>query len=104
MFPTTAIVSCALFGSAAYFTSEVRVRQLSTVAAVSMFGILPWTVAFMLPINKSLAEMGTGGTKAIEENEGKAVEKVKMWRTRHTMRMVLGAIGWVAGIAALEIL
>ena len=69
-----------------------------------MFGVIPWTVAFMLPINKSLEEMGTGGTKAIEGKEEKAVEKVKMWRARHMMRMVLGTIGWVAGIAALEIL
>ena len=69
-----------------------------------MFSILPWTVAFMLPINKSLKEMGTGGTKAIEGKEEKAVEKVKLWRARHMMRMVLGTIGWVAGIAALEIL
>ncbi|KAM0800711.1 hypothetical protein BDR22DRAFT_850228 [Usnea florida] len=105
MFATTALASSALFGTAAYNTSELRVRQLSTVAAVSMFSILPWTVAFMLPINKSLAEMGSGGAKEVEEGkEGKAVEKVKMWRRRHTMRMVLGAIGWVAGVAALEIL
>lgn len=103
-FSSTAIASCALFGSAAYYTSELRVRQLSTVAAVSMFGVIPWTFAFMLPINKSLKEMETDGTKAIEGKEEKAIEKVKMWRARHTMRMVLGAIGWVAGIAALEIL
>ena len=103
-FPTTAIASSALFGSTAYYTSESRVQQLCTVAAVSMFSILPWTLAFMLPINKSLKEMGTGGTKAIEGKEAKAVEKVKMWRARHMMRMVLGLIGWVAGIAALEIL
>ena len=69
-----------------------------------MFGILPWTVAFMLPINKSLVEMENAGTKAIEGKEEKVVEKVKMWRARHMMRMVLGTIGWVAGIAALEIL
>ena len=48
--------------------------------------------------------METGGTKAIEGKEEKAVEKVKMWRARHMVRMVLGTIGWVAGIAALEIL
>ena len=58
----------------------------------------------MLPINKSLEEMETGGAKAIEGKEEKAVEKIKMWRARHVMRMVLGAIGWVAGIAAVEIL
>ena len=106
IFPTTAIASSALFGFAAYYTSSIRVRQLSTVAAVSMFGIIPWTVAFMLPINKALAEMGNGGgAKEVEKGkEGKAVEKVKMWRARHRMRMVLGAIGWVAGVAALEIL
>lgn len=103
-FFATAIASSALFGSAAYYASEPRVQQLSTVAAVSMFGVLPWTVAFMLPINRSLEEMGTGGTKALEGKEEKAVEKVKMWRARHMMRMVLGTIGWVAGIAALEIL
>ena len=58
----------------------------------------------MLPINKSLQEMETDGSKEMEGGEEKAIEKVKMWRARHTMRMVLGAIGWVAGIAALEIL
>ena len=58
----------------------------------------------MLPINNSLEEMGAGGSKAVEGKEEKVVEKVKMWRARHTTRMVLGAIGWVAGIAALEIL
>lgn len=59
----------------------------------------------MLPINKSLKEMKTGdNTKAIEGKEEKAVKKVKMWRARHMVRMVLGAIGYVAGIAALEIL
>ena len=103
-FFASAMASSALFGSAAYYTSELRVQQLSAVAAVSMFSVLPWTVAFMLPINKSLAEMGTAGTKASEGKEEKAVEKVKMWRARHTMRMVLATIGWVAGIAALEIL
>ena len=58
----------------------------------------------MLPINKSLQEMETGDTKEIEGKQEKAVEKINMWRARHMMRMVLGAIGWVAGIAALEIL
>ena len=58
----------------------------------------------MLPINKSLKEMGTGGAKAIEGKEEKVIEKVKMWRARHTMRIFLATIGWVAGIAALEIL
>ena len=58
----------------------------------------------MLPINNSLKEMETGDTKEIEGKEEKAIEKVKMWRARHTMRMIFGAIGWVAGIAALEIL
>ena len=48
--------------------------------------------------------MENGGMKAIEGKEEKAVEKVKMWRARHMVRMVLGTIGWVAGIAALEIL
>ena len=103
-FFATAIASSTLFGSAAYYTSELRVRQLSTVAAVSMFGVLPWTLVFMLPINKSLKEMETAGTKATEDKEEKAVEKIKMWRTRHVMRMVLGTVGWVAGVAALEIL
>ena len=58
----------------------------------------------MLPINKSLKEMETAGTKATEGKEEKAVEKIKMWRARHVMRMVLATVGWVAGVAALEIL
>lgn len=58
----------------------------------------------MLPINKRLKEMATGGPKALEGKEEEGVEKVKMWRARHTVRIVLAAIGWVAGIAALEIL
>ena len=58
----------------------------------------------MLPINKSLEEMGSGGTEASGDKEEEAVEKVKMWRARHMMRMALGTIGWVSGIAALEIL
>ena len=58
----------------------------------------------MLPVNKSLEEMATGGAKALEGKEEIAVEKVKTWRARHMVRIVLATIGWVAGVAALEIL
>ena len=98
------MASTALFGSAAYYAAEPRIQQLSTVAAVSMLGIVPWTLTFLLPINKSLVEMEAGGTKALEGKEEKAVEKIKMWRARHMVRMGLSTIAWVAGIAALEIL
>ena len=64
-----------------------------------MLVVLPYTVAFMLPLNSKLKAMDQEG------REGKAVvEKVRTWRRRHAIRMVLGTIAWVAGILALEIL
>ena len=58
----------------------------------------------MLPVNKTLAEMASGGAKAFEGKEEQGVEQVKSWRARHMLRIGLATIGWVAGVAALEIL
>lgn len=58
----------------------------------------------MLPINNALMEMEIDGKRAFEGKEEKAVEKVKAWRARHVVRMVLATIGWFAGVAALEML
>lgn len=69
-----------------------------------MFGVVPWSAIVMLPINNALMEMESGGVRAFEGKEEKAVEKVKAWRARHVVRMVLGTVGWVAGVAALEML
>ena len=99
-----AMASSALFGLSAYYAPEPRIQQLGTVAAVSMLGILPWTLVALLPINNSLEKMASGDAKALEGKEEEGVEKVKMWRTRHMVRIVLATIGWVAGVAALEIL
>ena len=58
----------------------------------------------MLVINKWLDEMGIDGTKVLECKEEKVVEKVKMWRARHMMRMVLESIGCFYVIAGVGIL
>ena len=58
----------------------------------------------MLPTNKALAEIEAGGAQALEGKEEKALEKVETWRAQHFVRIVLGAVGWLAGVAALEIL
>ena len=98
------MASSALFGLTAFYAPEPRIQQLGAVAAVSMFGIVPWTVLALLPINNSLEEMVSGGAKAMEGKEEQGVQKVKMWRARHMVRIALATIGWVAGVAALEIL
>ena len=103
-FVPPALISSAFFGSVAFYTSEPRVKQLAAVAAVSMFATMPWTLVAMLPVNKSLAEMESAGPRGVEGKEDKAVQKVKMWRARHLVRIALAAVGWVAGVAALEIL
>ena len=58
----------------------------------------------MLPTNNALAEIEKGGAQAMDGKEEKGLEKVKTWSTQHTVRVALGAVGWVAGIMALELL
>ena len=77
-------------------------RQLSTVAAVSVLTMFSYTAVFVLPTNNALAELEKGGTQALESKEEKALEKVKTWRAQHMVRIVFGAVGWIAGVLALE--
>ena len=77
-------------------------RQLTTVAAVSVLTMFSYTAIFMLPTNEALAEMEKGGKQALEGKEEKAMDKVRTWRAQHMVRIALGAVGWVAGILALE--
>lgn len=103
-FFASGILSGALFGYTAYLAPQLRVQHLSTVAAASMFAIFPYTAAFMLPTNKALEEMESGGSQALEGKEEKALEKVHVWRGQHVVRIILGAAGWAAGMLALELL
>ena len=66
--------------------------------------MIPYTAVVMLSTNKALAEIETGGTRALEGKEEKALEKFETWKAQHMVRIVLGAVGWIAGVAALEIL
>ena len=103
MFPS-AILSGAFFGTTVFLASDLRVRQLSVIAAVSTLSILPYTAIFMLPTNEALAEIESVSVEALKGKEEKALDKVDTWRARHVVRIVLGAVGWVAGVVALEIL
>ena len=77
-------------------------QQLSTVAAVSVLTVLPYSAIFLLQTDKALAEIESNGEEALKGKEEDALEKVRSWKTHHTVRIVLGAVGWVAGILALE--
>ena len=58
----------------------------------------------MLPTIKALTEIEHGGSKSIQGNEERALSKVEAWHMQHGVRIALGAISFLAGIAALEIL
>ena len=60
----------------------------------------PYTAVFMLPTNGELAQIEADGTR----DEEKALARTKTWRAQHAGRVLLGAVGWVAGIVALEML
>ena len=66
--------------------------------------MVPYTAIVMLRTNKALAEIETGGTRALEGKEEKVLEEVETWKAQLMVRIVLGAVGWIAGVAALEIL
>jgi len=68
---------------------------------------MPWTLIFLMPINNELADMHNGKTLQVSKTteqaalDKRALECLHEWRALHKVRLGLGLVAWIAGLAAL---
>jgi hypothetical protein len=101
--PVTAF-SGVLWGTAAYLASSQGSGdgRLYAIAGLLSFGVLPWTVLVMMPVNQELmrrAKVEDESAKFMVESK----QSLASWDSMNYVRAVLPMVGaWVGLYAALK--
>ncbi|KAL9129976.1 MAG: hypothetical protein Q9217_001734 [Psora testacea] len=104
-FFTSSVLSALLFTTSAILAPpHSKTRNLTLIAALASALVLPYTGLLMLPTNNALAEIEAAGPSALEENKEekkRTRELVGTWKRLHLGRIILGGVGWAAGVGGL---
>lgn len=108
--PTVAAASSVAWGYITYISYATRELPgtsisgtprwvLYGVAGLATFGILPWTVAVMMPTNNELIRRAKLEKKEAVEKEDVEMEKLlKTWNQMNYLRAALPMVGVVVGL------
>ncbi|KAJ6529156.1 hypothetical protein DFH09DRAFT_1327394 [Mycena vulgaris] len=92
------VISAVALSAAAYLASARPLRNVLVAGAGAASLSAAWTVLFMLPLNhKLIATLESTAVKPMElEDEQRVLDQLDRWRAMHRVRIVLGAIAWLA--------
>ncbi|QDS69609.1 hypothetical protein FKW77_008746 [Venturia effusa] len=93
------VLAATTHAIAAYTAPTDLIRNLSITSALGSIGILPYTLAFIMPTNERLLELDAKATLTTQE-EAESTALIKKWDARHKKKTwTLGAAStpWKAG-------
>lgn len=100
--PSIALVSLAAYGYAAYGRSRRHLDwKRYAVAGALTLGIVPFTLGFMQPTNRSLMQIASGGATAAMVNDDSVRALITTWAGLNLIRSLLPLCGAVVGLWAL---
>lgn len=100
--PTIAVGSLAAFAYAAYDRSRRHLdwKRYATAGGLTL-AIVPFTLIFMHPTNRSLLQIAGGGATAVVVNDDSVRALITKWAGLNLVRSLLPLAGAVVGIWAL---